>query len=162
MPRSVIREFRPDDLDAVVELSVRAWTPVFTSLAEVLGSGLFAWMHPDGWPAAQRKAVAEACRSEGTHVWVAEVGTAVAGFVAVRFDPAESTGEIHMIAVDPPYQQEGVGSRLTEFALDRMRERGMALALVETGGDPGHAPARRTYERAGFTPLPIVRYFRRL
>jgi hypothetical protein len=32
--------------------------------------------------------------------------------------------------------------------------------MVETAGDPGHAPARRLYEGAGFTPFPIVRYFR--
>jgi hypothetical protein len=34
--------------------------------------------------------------------------------------------------------------------------------MVETGGDPGHAPARRTYERSGFTLLPIARYFKNL
>ena len=37
--------------------------------------------------------------------------------------------------------------------------RGMGLA---TGGDPGHAPARRTYERAGFTGCPQVWYAKRL
>jgi len=35
-------------------------------------------------------------------------------------------------------------------------------ALVETGGDPGHAPARALYGDVGFTPLPIARYFRLL
>jgi hypothetical protein len=43
-----------------------------------------------------------------------------------------------------------------------MEEHGRTVALVSTGGDPGHAPARRTYERAGFTGLPIVNYFRTL
>ena len=38
----------------------------------------------------------------------------------------------------------------------------MDIAVVETGGDPGHAPARAAYEAAGFTPLPIARYFRLL
>ncbi len=38
----------------------------------------------------------------------------------------------------------------------------MALAMVETGGDPGHAPARRSYERSGFVQLPIARYFKKL
>ena len=50
------------------------------------------------------------------------------------------------------------GTRLTTFALDRMRD----VAMVETGGDPGHAPARRSYEKAGFTLLPIGRYFKAL
>jgi hypothetical protein len=34
--------------------------------------------------------------------------------------------------------------------------------MVETGGDPGHAAARATYERAGFAALPVVRYFKEL
>ncbi len=36
------------------------------------------------------------------------------------------------------------------------------MAVVETGGDDGHAPARAVYERAGYTALPVVRYFRKL
>jgi hypothetical protein len=36
--------------------------------------------------------------------------------------------------------------------LARMREGGMAVASVGTGGDPSHAPARRAYAKAGFGP----------
>jgi len=35
----------------------------------------------------------------------------------------------------------------------------VGLAVVGTGGDPGHAPARRVYEKAGFVGLPLVRYY---
>ena len=38
----------------------------------------------------------------------------------------------------------------------------MTLAVVGTGGDPGHAPARRSYEKAGYTGLPLMRYYRPL
>jgi hypothetical protein len=38
----------------------------------------------------------------------------------------------------------------------------MNVAMVETGGDPGHAPSRRSHEKAGFTLLPIGRYFKAL
>jgi hypothetical protein len=38
----------------------------------------------------------------------------------------------------------------------------MDIVVVETGGDPGHGPARAAYEAAGFTLLPIARYFRML
>ncbi len=38
----------------------------------------------------------------------------------------------------------------------------VAVAMVETGGDSGHAPARRAYEKAGFALLPIARYFENL
>jgi len=47
--------------------------------------------------------------------------------------------------------RRGVGERLTAFAADHMRRCGMDIAVVETGGDPGHAPARAPYDEAGFT-----------
>jgi ribosomal protein S18 acetylase RimI-like enzyme len=71
-------------------------------------------------------------------------------------------GVIEIIGVDPDYQRRGVGARLTQFALDHMRRRGMDIAVVETGGDAGHAPARALYGDVGFTLLPIARYFRPL
>jgi ribosomal protein S18 acetylase RimI-like enzyme len=72
------------------------------------------------------------------------------------------SGEIYMLAVDPDYQQRGIGHALVSFAVDRITELGIPLAEIGTGGDPGHAPARRLYERAGFTPVPLVRYFKAL
>jgi len=67
-----------------------------------------------------------------------------------------------MLAVDPDHQGRGIGTALTGFALDRLKDAGMKVAMVETGGDPGHAPARRVYEKAGYTLLPIARYFKNL
>ncbi len=71
-------------------------------------------------------------------------------------------GVIDIIGVDPDYQRRGISARLMKFASEHMRSRGMDIAVVEAGGDPGHAPARAAYEAAGFTLLPIARYFRLL
>ena len=71
-------------------------------------------------------------------------------------------GEIYMVAVDPDFQGRGIGSALIEFALDWMKDAGMSIAMVETGGDPGHASARHTYEKSGFELLSIARYFKKL
>jgi hypothetical protein len=38
----------------------------------------------------------------------------------------------------------------------------MTTAMVETGGDPGHTPSRRSYESAGFRLFPVARYFEKL
>ena len=85
------------------------------------------------------------------------------GFVAVALNAFhEGMGAIDIIGVDPDHHRHGIGSRLTEFATEHMRSRGMDIAVVETGGDPGHQPARAAYEAAGFTLLPIARYFRLL
>lgn len=147
--------------DAVVRLSLRAWAPVFESLQNVMDDEVFRHFHPD-WRAGQQKAVEDVCAAEDVHVWVAVVGESVAGFVAVKLHAADAMGEVYMLAVDPDFQRRGVGSALMTFALEWMRAAGMAVAMVETGGDPGHAPARRVYEQLGFGLLPIARYFKKL
>ena len=67
-----------------------------------------------------------------------------------------------MLAVHPDYQNGGIGTELNNFALDKMKESGMKLAIVATGGDPGHTPARRCYEKADYTALPSIRYYQDL
>jgi GNAT superfamily N-acetyltransferase len=64
--------------------------------------------------------------------------------------------------VHPDRQNRGIGTRLNEWALARMKEAGVELADVSTGGDESHAPARRSYEKAGYTALPLVRYYKKL
>ncbi len=160
--RPHIRSFEARDTGAVVELSQRAWAPVFASLEQELGPAVFGRLHPD-WMDDQRRAVEQACASRETRVWVAEVEGEVVGFVATgTFDPERGMGEISMLAVDPDHQGHGIGTALTGFALDRLKDAGMTVAMVETGGDPGHAAARRTYEKAGYVHLPIARYFKNL
>jgi ribosomal protein S18 acetylase RimI-like enzyme len=157
----LLRTVHRDDLDAVVALSLRAWTPVHASMAAVLGAGLDARIYPD-WAAGQADNVRATCTDPDLHVTVAVDGRTVLGFVAVRIDDAAATGEIDMIAVDPRAHRRGAGRALTEHALARMRAAGCTLAVVGTGGDTGHAPARALYEAAGFTGLPLVRYYRQL
>src|SRR5918998_2052468 len=130
--------------------------------SEHWGAEIFRRQHPD-WREDQRRAVENDCTSQDSQVWVAEVGASAVGFVAVELDhPERSMGEISMLAVDPRHQGGGIGTALTEFALDRLRDAGMTVAMVETGGDPGHAAARRTYEKAGYVLLPVARYFKNL
>ena len=155
MSVTTIRQFVAADTDNVVELSLAAWTPVFESFQMVLGDDLYRRVHPD-WLSHQAASVREALERNDT--WVAvDDGTAI-GFVNVIFDEAERSAEIYMIAVHPAAQRQGVATRLTDHALDEMRARGLDLATVATGGDPGHAPARRTYEKAGFIGYPQVWY----
>ena len=95
-------------------------------------------------------------------MWVAEVDASTVGFVAVELRHDGNYGEIYMLAVDPDYQGSGIGTALTELALDWIKDAGMEVAMVETGGDPGHAAARRTYEKAGYVQVPVARYWKKL
>ncbi len=53
------------------------------------------------------------------------------------------------------HQGQGAGTAINDFAVNRLRDLGMEFAIVATGTDPGHAPARRSYDKAGFTPMSI-------
>lgn len=153
----LIRSLIPADVDAVGALSLRAWAPVFASFAQVLGKQIYPLVYPD-WLSTQAAAVRTVCGGE--HVFVAEVGDRIAGFSAVVIrDDDPRSGEIDMIAVDPEFQRRGVASALMSRSIDCMRAAGVVVADVATGGDAGHAPARRTYEKSGFTALPLVRYY---
>lgn len=156
-----IEPYEPHQLDAVISLSLRAWAPVFDSIQKVMDAEVYRQFYPD-WRVNQQKAVEDVCAAEDTNVWVAIDAGTVAGFVAVKLDLESSMGEIYMVAVDPDFQGRGIGTALTEFALDWMKNAGMSVAMVETGGDLGHAPARHTYEKVGFKLLPIARYFKKL
>jgi GNAT superfamily N-acetyltransferase len=152
-----IREFREEDLEAIVEFSLRAWRPVFASVRDVLGDEIFLRLHPD-WRESQADAVRSSCTNDQRDVFVAVEHGRPVGFVAVALNAFhERMGVIDIIGVDPDVQRRGVSSRLTEFAAEHMRRSGMDIAVVETGGDPGHAPARAAYETAGFMLLPIAR-----
>jgi len=155
-----IRRYEAEDIDAIVRLSLRAWAPVFVSIEQALDADVYLAMHPD-WRVDQEAAVCEVCGDKEMQVWVADVDGTVAGFVAARHRP-DDIGEIYMLAVDPDFQQRGFATTLNETALSWMKEAGISVAMVETGGDPGHAPARSTYERSGFRLMPVARYFKKL
>jgi GNAT superfamily N-acetyltransferase len=157
-----IEPYEPIHLDAVVRLSLRAWAPVFDSIQNSMDADLYGAFYPEHWRVSQQKAVEDVCAAEDTNVWVGIDAGSTVGFVAVKLDSESSMGEIYMVAVEPDSQGRGIGSALIEFALAWMKDAGMSIAMVETGADPGHAPARRTYEKAGFGLWPVARYFKKL
>ena len=76
------------------------------------------------------------------------------GFVVLKMD-AHGIADIDLLAVDPDAQGRGIATMLHQFAYDRSEEASMAYVVVATADDPRHAPARRAYERAHFTSMPI-------
>ncbi|HEY7421857.1 MAG TPA: GNAT family N-acetyltransferase [Gaiellaceae bacterium] len=163
MAAVVIRPLEESDLDAVVELSLRAWEPVFESMRAVLGDPIFARLHEPDWRTAQATAVRAGCTNEEHDVFVALAEGKPVGFATVALNAFhERMGVVDMIAVDPAYQRRGIATQLMDRAADHMREHGMDIAAVGTGGDPGHAPARAMYEASGYTALPVVRYLKLL
>jgi ribosomal protein S18 acetylase RimI-like enzyme len=160
VPSHQIRPLTPADLDAVVDLSLLAWEPVFVSFANLLGSSIFDLLYRPQWQVAQAAAVRRTCLADDSESFIVATADDVpVGFVVLQQDPDESLGMVEMIAVHPEHQRRGHGRALMEFAIGRLRDQGLSLIHVGTGGDPGHAPARALYEAVGFTGLPLVNYY---
>ena len=145
-----IRRIREADVADCVHFGVESFRSVFASFREQHGEGVFPRMFPD-WEETQAQHIESVCRSSDKDTWVYESHGAVSGFV-VMSTTDQSLGEIELLAVDPQAQGHGIGTVLNQKALDRLREAGMAYAIVATANDPGHAAARRSYEKAGFRP----------
>lgn len=157
-----IRPYTAEDLDAIVALSLLAWEPIFVEWEKILGPDIYQMLYPD-WRALQGGVVARICQDTAKiTTLVADVDGAVAGFLCYQLHEEDRWGEIELLAVHPAYQNHEIGTTLNNHALDAMRAAGMIKAEVGTGGDPAHAPARRAYEKAGFTGLPLVRYYQKL
>lgn len=160
--KTKIRSYVDKDINEIVHLSLLAWETVFLSFEQVLGSKIFPILYPD-WRKSQKDVVEKICKDQDKfHVLVVEVKGKVVGFLAYDLNQDNQTGEVQLLAVHPEYQNQDIATEMNLIALQKMKAEGMKLAVVGTGGDEGHAPARRSYEKAGYTPLPLVRYYKDL
>lgn len=145
----MIRFCQESDLERVCEIAKKAWTKIFDYLEGAYGKELYNTVNPD-------------CRNSKTPwvhsffaehpdwLYVAERNGQVVGFIGIMINPRTKTGTITNNAVDPDCGEKGVGQEMYKAVLERFRAEGLRAAMVTTGGDPAHAPARRAYERAGF------------
>ena len=146
--------------------SQRAIATIATSSASTSGrarpaaisaftASLNACIGPD-WKERKREAVRrEMAREES---WVTKLDGKVVAFISYRVNG--KYGEILGNAVDPAYQGRGLGTAQYRFVFERMREAGAEYVSVTTGGDDGHAPARRAYEAVGFKAFTPSRTYR--
>ncbi len=157
-----IRPVRDADVNALVQLTLAAFVPVFASFRELLGPDIYRMIWPN-WRKSQREAVETLCRQrDRTVVLVAEVDGTPVGFVAYEVRPKDGTAEVLLLAVHPDYQNRGIGTQLNERALEELEAAGVKLVELCAGGDSSHAPARRSYEKVGFRALALVRYYKKL
>ncbi|MGW6362681.1 GNAT family N-acetyltransferase [Streptomyces sp. NPDC055092] len=159
----LIREFTQYDLAPLTELTIDTFRPFYEeSFRPLMGEAVFAVQHGN-WRDDYRKQVAELHAPERhSHVAIAEVEDAIAGYVAWSVDPARKKGEVTILAVSAQHRRHHVGTALCEHAFDQMRAFGAEVVEIGTGGDQFHAPARALYEALGCTPHPLRVFFRQL
>ena len=158
-----IRPFETSDLPRLHEIREAAFRPVFQSFRQIVGEPI-AGTALAGAEAEQATLLDDCCKPDSHYkVFVAVKNAEIVGFVAVSLDAQKKVGELGLNAVHPSHAGEGIGTRLYTFALEAMRDAGMTVATVGTGGDPSHAPARRAYEKAGFeVAIPSLWLYKRL
>jgi putative acetyltransferase len=87
----------------------------------------------------------------GVNFWTvrASDGSLLACGALKQLNP--ETGELKSMRTVPSARGRGVGAALLEHLIREARARGYRCLKLETGTQPFFAPARRLYERAGFT-----------
>jgi GNAT superfamily N-acetyltransferase len=157
-----IRQFRDEDFDSVLEITLSAFRPIHESFRRILGRRIFRLVYPD-WRASYRRYLKSLCHGKDRkNILVIETGGVVVGFISFFLNSKKRSGELGLNAILPGYQSKGLGSRMYGHVLCTMKKKGIRVVDVHTGGDESHAVARRAYEKAGFTALPLVRYYKAL
>lgn len=154
--------YRTQYRKALLDLSIRAWEPVFPRLAGDVPSFVYHSFYPDGWRKRQYNDLAGTLDGEPGQIDVALHDECPVGWVCTRLHPEDRMGEVHVLVVDPRHQHRGIGNALMNHSFRRTRAAGMRMVMVETGDDRGHAPARALYVSAGFERWPVARYFKDL
>lgn len=139
------------DISAITDIARRIWTMGLSSRLEEH----FGQLGDRPWDelVAEDIGGSVATSIEAGQCIVAEADGRVAGWVTWSVQRARDRGQVGYNGVDPAFRGKGIGTRLVEMALKQIKESGVRIALVMTGLDPGHAPARRVYEKCGFVPF---------
>ena len=133
----IIRDERPEDVDAIRDLTARA----------------FAGMPYSG---GSEPAIVDRLREAGTLTLslVAAMDGAVVGHVAFSpvtiSDGSKDWFGLGPLSVEPPHQREGIGSALVDAGLSRLKALGARGCVLV--GDPGY------YGRFGFSTGPALTY----
>jgi len=106
---------------------------------------------PQSPPQSHHALTLDGLRAPDVTLWGAWDGEVLAGCVALKTLDA-SHGEIKSMRTANSHLRRGVATQLLAHVGDEARHRGYRRLSLETGSQPGFAPARAFYERHGFRP----------
>ena len=158
-----IRPFTDSDLQTLIDLTIETFRPFYEHYVHpLLGDEVFQHQHGQ-WEQDYRDDVPTLHDPiAGRRVAVAEVGDAIAGYVAWRPSGKPNSGEVYILAVSSSHRRQDVGRQLCLHAIDQMRADGVRFVGIGTGDDAFHAAARALYESLGFTKIPIAGYLKKV
>ncbi len=144
-------------IEAAAEIAAQAWVGIRKVNREILGEDIYKLLHND-WQEAKKNTVRNALK-EGKG-FIALCDNKVLGFTTYQIKEDLKIGEILNNAVSPDARGLGIAGLLNSALIKLFKEKGCIAAMVSTGLDEGHAPARKAYEKLGFKKnLPQVEYY---
>lgn len=160
MPTYTIRPATEADTEALVTIALAEWQAIYDGFADQLGEEIFPLIYPD--PRADKAGQIRRNVASGT-CFVTECDGRIAGFIHYTYDASTHVGTIGNNAVSGEFRGRGIGPRQYAHVFEVLKEQGAVAVRVTTGLDEGHAPARRAYEKAGFSAnTQAITYFKKL
>lgn len=94
--------YQPVHRERLLDLAIRAWTPVFPRMEGQVPDFVYRSFYPHGWQERQRADLATVLDAEPANVDVAlDRGGLPVGWVCTRLHDEDSMGEVYVIVVDP-------------------------------------------------------------
>ena len=147
-------------IEEVSTIAIDAWTSIREEFKKLLGEEIYNSQFTD-WQSKKVESVKSQLLSGNGYVAVAD--NKVLGFISYIIHKDTNTGEILANAVSIDARGMGIGSLMYDFVINKMKSDGAEFVTVHTGLDDAHSPARRAYERAGFTAnLPSIQYYKKI
>ena len=154
-----IRQFNPDDLPAIMAITVDGFTGV--SLDHAVEEKLGGKLAGHDWRWRKARHIDDDAAANPGGIFVAELEGEVAGYITTVLDREACRGRIPNLAVSASVRGHGIGRALIERALDYFRAEGMAYAAIETMAS--NPIGQTLYPDCGFEEVARqVHYARRL
>ena len=151
--QAILRQAKEKDLSRIDEITVICYSAIYESFVENVGKDIFQGIYFKSelpWPKSKTIQNHNLFAEHPDWLWVLEDQDNIFGFVSFKLKPEKNYGLIDNNGVLPAYAGQGWGKFMYRHVLKHFRSAGLRFALVETGLDDAHIPARRAYEGVGF------------
>jgi ribosomal protein S18 acetylase RimI-like enzyme len=150
------RIYRPEDLEAIKQLTVNSFSGV--TIEENVETALGV-LNGHDWRWRKARHLDEDVAANPSGIFVAESEDRLAGYITTRIDRPAGKGRIPNLAVSAEFRGQGLGHQLIERALDYFRAEGLVYAVIETMAQ--NAIGQHLYPACGFVEIARQAHFAR-
>jgi ribosomal protein S18 acetylase RimI-like enzyme len=150
------RTYRPDDLEAIKQLTVESFGGV--TIEETIEASL-GILNGHDWRWRKARHLDEDVAANPVGIFIAESDGHMVGYITTRIDREAGKGRIPNLAVVEEFRGQGLGRKLIEHALDYFRAEKLEFAVIETMAQ--NAIGQHLYPACGFVEVARQAHFAR-